>query len=251
MRLRLFRNATMHLSLGGTVILTDPYLAPKFSRPSYAGRSPNPLVDLPAPAGDIVAGMDCVILSHLHSDHFDPAARDLLAKDAKILCQPGDKAQLEAWGFTDVRPVDPAMEFGKVTLTRIPGRHGSGEVLSEMGQASGFVLSAPGAPTLYWVGDSVWCPEVAEAIDRFKPDLIITHSCGATWGPGTLIVMDAAQTVEVCRRAPQARVVAVHMEALDHASVTRRALRAFAEAEGIGPATLLIPADGEELELGL
>jgi hypothetical protein len=62
-----------------------------------------------------------------------------------------------------------------------------------------------------------------------------------------LIVMDAAQTVAVCHAAPNSTVIATHMEALDHATVTRAALRKYAEAQGVGPKKLLIPFDGERI----
>jgi hypothetical protein len=61
--------------------------------------------------------------------------------------------------------------------------------------------------------------------------------------------MDAAQTIAVCRSAPQSTIIAVHMEALDHGTVSRRELRAQAEASGIGPERLRIPRDGEEIEV--
>ena len=67
------------------------------------------------------------------------------------------------------------------------------------------------------------------------------------WGDNVLIVMDAAQTVAVCRAAPNSTVIATHMEALDHATVTREALRKHAEAQGIEPERLLIPLDGEKI----
>ncbi len=81
------------------------------------------------------------------------------------------------------------------------------------------------------------------------PQVIVTHSCGAVWGEGVLIVMDAAQTLEVCRAAPRSTVIAVHMEALDHGTVSRRELRARAEAAGIPPQRLRIPRDGEEIQI--
>jgi hypothetical protein len=67
------------------------------------------------------------------------------------------------------------------------------------------------------------------------------------WGDHVLIVMDAAQTVAVCRAAPNSTVIATHMEALDHATVTRAALRAYAEAHGVRPKKLLIPLDSERI----
>ena len=46
----------------------------------------------------------------------------------------------------------------------------------------------------------------------------------------------AAQTVQVCRAAPGSTVVAVHLDSLDHGTVTRQSLRAYAETHGIRPA---------------
>ena len=84
-------------------------------------------------------------------------------------------------------------------------------------------------------------------IARYQPQIILTHSCGAVWGKNVLIVMDAAQTVEVCRSAPESTIVAIHMEALDHATVSRVELHQYASAHGVKPGQLLIPADGETL----
>jgi hypothetical protein len=64
-------------------------------------------------------------------------------------------------------------------------------------------------------------------------------------GERHLIVMDAAQTLEICRLAPNSTVIATHMEALDHATVSRSELRAEAERIGINSERLRIPADGE------
>jgi L-ascorbate metabolism protein UlaG (beta-lactamase superfamily) len=249
MRIRLLRNATMRLSYAGATLLTDPYLAPRFSRPSFTGASPNPLVELPCPPEAVVAGIDAAIVSHLHSDHFDPLARSLLPKAVPLFCQPRDRDELQREGFTDLRVVEDGVRWREVTITRVPARHGTGKVLEEMGRASGFVLQADGEPTFYWAGDSIWCEEVVRTIARFDPQVILTHSCGAVWGGGVLIVMDAAQTLEVCRAAPRSTVIAVHMEALDHATVSRRELRTAAEAAGIPPQRLRIPLDGEEIEL--
>jgi hypothetical protein len=63
------------------------------------------------------------------------------------------------------------------------------------------------------------------------------------------IVMDAAQTAAVCKAAPNSTIIAVHMESLDHGTVTRADLREQANAEGITESQLLIPADGETLHL--
>jgi L-ascorbate metabolism protein UlaG (beta-lactamase superfamily) len=248
MNLRLIRSATLRLDYAGQQLLIDPYLAAKFSRPSFTGRSPNPMVDLPFSPQEVIADIDAVIVSHLHSDHFDPAAQELLPKDTPILCQPPDEQPITYMGFHHVTPIEESLVWHGITITRTPCQHGSGNVLDDMGIASGFTLQAKNEPIIYWVGDTIYYDAVAEVIDRFQPQVIITHSCGAEWGNHVLIVMDAVQTVAVCKSAPISIVVATHMEALDHATVTRAGLREYATGHGISPAQLLIPADGDVLE---
>jgi hypothetical protein len=60
--------------------------------------------------------------------------------------------------------------------------------------------------------------------------------------------MDADQTIAVCQKATRAKVVAIHLESLDHARVSRTELAALAEASGIRPGQLLIPSDGETID---
>lgn len=249
MRIQLLRNATLKLHYAGQIILIDPDLAAKHTRPSFTGRSPNPMVDLPQPPEAIAAGLTLIVVSHLHRDHFD--AVESLPSSLPVLCQPGDEARIAEHGFEQVLAVAGELEWAGLRITRVGGQHGLGAVGQIMGAVSGFAFAAPGEPTLYWAGDTVACPAVSDALARFRPDIIVTHSCGARWPDATgerqLIVMDAAQTIEVCRSAPASVVVATHMEALDHATLSRAELRAAASAAGISAERLRIPADGEQL----
>lgn len=250
MRLQLIRNATLRLNYAGHELLIDPYFAAKGSRPSLRGRSPNPLVELPLTPQQIMAGVELVLVSHLHADHFDPEAQRLLPKNLPILCKPQDAGQIRAMGFEKVMPLEDSLEWQGITFTRTPGEHGSGAVRTEMRSVCGFVLQAESEPKVYWAGDTIWCPAVSQSIQRHVPQVIVTHSSGAVWGEGVLIVMDAAQTVNVCRAAPASRVIAVHLDSLDHGTVSRDDLRRVAVEAGIPASQLLIPADGESLELG-
>ena len=247
MQIQLIRNATMRFDYGGRKFIIDPYLAAKHSRPSFTGKSPNPMVDLPCSSREVIVGMEMAVISHLHSDHFDPAAQELLPKQTVMICQPENAEAIKKMGFKEVLPVHDRMEWRGIEIIRTAGQHGSGEVLRDMGIVCGFVFKAKSEPTVYWTGDTIWCEAVAQVIKEIRPDVILTHSCGAVWGKQVLIVMDAVQTVEVCRAVPQSKVVAIHMEALDHATITRAALRQYADEQGIGPDRLLIPADGEKM----
>ena len=246
-QIQLIRNATLRITYAGKCFLVDPYLAAKHSLPSYRGISPNPLVDLPVSQLEILEGIEMVLISHLHSDHFDPTAKEILPKDLPIFCQPGDELDIQKAGFQQVTPVQETVDWEGINITRTAVQHGSGEVLNDMGKASGFVFQAKNEPTIYWVGDSIWIDPIDDVIHKFQPEIIITHSGGAVWGDQVLIIMDADQTIQVCRAAPQAAVVAIHLEALDHGTISRSSLRSAADRAGIKPDRLLIPDDGETL----
>jgi L-ascorbate metabolism protein UlaG (beta-lactamase superfamily) len=224
MKLQLLRNATLKLDYAGTTILIDPDFGPKHSRPSFTGRSPNPMVDLPVSPNEILEGVELVIVSHLHADHFDKVAQGLVPKHLPLICQPGDEDTIRSFGFTDVMPLND-------------------------GHVMGLTIEAESEPSIYWAGDTILYPPVRETIVTTDPDIIVTHSCGAKWDD-LLIVMDAEQTIEACRIAPEhTRIVATHMEALDHATVSRDDLQAYANAHDVAKHKLLIPSDGELLHL--
>lgn len=253
MKVRFIRNATLLLDYGGHHILIDPYFADKHALPSYTGKSLNPLIDLPLLPAEILQGVELVIVSHLHSDHFDTSAQQVIPKDWPLYCQPQNDTIIRAKGFQQVTPIDDSVQWQNITITRTGGHHGSGEVDGIMGKVSGFVFQAEHEPTLYWAGDTILCDEVRTAINQFSPTVVVTHSGGATWpdsnGTQSLIIMDAAQTIEVCRLAPSAQVVATHLEALDHCLTTRADLRHQARQAGISDLQLHIPAEGDWVEL--
>ncbi len=248
MKIQQIRNATMRITYAERLFLTDPCLAPKHSVESWGNVSLNPVIDLPCEPAEVVAGLDMAGISHLHQDHFDATAEELLPKNLPLFCQPGDITKLERKGFQSVTPVQNSVQWRGITMTRTSGRHGTGVWEKQLGNVSGFIFQAENEPTVYWTGDTIWCDEVQQVIDNIQPDIILTHSSGAKLDDGDSIVMDARQTIAVCQAAPRAIVVATHMEAFDHGTVSRADLRALAREKKIPPSRLLIPADGETLD---
>ena len=72
------RNATLKLEYAGKRILVDPMLADKDAYPGFEGtvnsHLRNPLVPLPMPVAELL-DVDAILVTHLHSDHWDEAAR--------------------------------------------------------------------------------------------------------------------------------------------------------------------------------
>lgn len=248
MKFRLLRNATLRLEILGRSVLIDPFFAPKGSRPSFTGRAANPLVELPVSPEQILGGVELVVVSHLHADHFDPVAQELVPKHLPLICQPGDEDKIRSYGFGNVTPLADSLVWQDIRFQRREGSHGLGPVVKKMGSVMGFTITAKNEPSLYWAGDTVLYPPVEATIVQSRPDVIVIHPCGAKWD-GDLITMDAAEAVATCRFASGAAVIATHMDSLDHATVSRADLQRYAQDHGIGPQQLLIPWDGEVLTL--
>ena len=115
-----------------------------------------------------------------------------------------------------------------------------------MAPVSGFVLRAPGEPTLYVAGDTVWHPEVEAALDEHQPRVVVVNAGAARFNVGDPITMTAEDVARVCRHAPGAAVVAVHMEAINHCLLARDELRSYLERVGLSEQTL-IPLDDERM----
>lgn len=250
-RIQLVRNATSIVRYGGRTILLDPFLSPAGALPAFnntPNQRANPTVDLPMPAAQVVAGSEAVLLTHLHVDHWDPVARDLLPKSMRIFVQPADRDRVVQAGFTAVQVVESTLTWGGITIARTGGQHGRGDVGQRMGTVSGYVLKRAGLPTIYITGDTIWCPEVADAIRLHTPDVIVVNAGEAQFLEGGPIIMGVADVVQVCQAAPKARVVAVHMEAVNHCLLTREGLRDGLRRAAVS-STVLIPKDGEDIRL--
>jgi L-ascorbate metabolism protein UlaG (beta-lactamase superfamily) len=247
MKLRLLRNATLKLEIQGKAILIDPFFAPKGSRPSFTGRALNPLVELPATPEEILNGVELVVVSHLHADHFDPVAQSLVPKHLPLICQPGDEDKIRSYGFSDVTPLADVVDWQGIRFKRREGSHGLGPVVEKMGSVMGFSITAKDEPSIYWAGDTVLYPAIGAIIANTTPEIVIIHPCGARWD-GDLITMDAKEAVATCRLAPASTVIATHMDSLDHATVSRDELRRYSIEQGVSLQQLLIPRDGETLQ---
>jgi L-ascorbate metabolism protein UlaG (beta-lactamase superfamily) len=243
-QLTLVRNATLLLEIGNRRILVDPMLADAGEYPpieSTPNPRRNPLVPLPFPREEVLARLDGLLVTHLHDDHLDRVAQELLPKTLPTFCQEGDEGRIRDAGFRRVTAVGVALAWYGLAIRRTKGRHGTGELGERLGPVSGFVVRPPGDRSLYIAGDTIWCGEVAEALERHRPDVTVVNAGGAVFDEGDPILMTVDDVARVCEAAPWTRVVCVHLEALNHCPVTRAELR----ASGL---PVLVPEDGETLD---
>ncbi|RTZ45504.1 MBL fold metallo-hydrolase [Candidimonas sp. SYP-B2681] len=258
-RLQQIRNATVKITYADTTFLIDPMLSKKGSYPGFEGtyRSSlrNPLVDLPISEKDVMAGVDAVIVTHTHLDHWDDAAQKLLPKDIPLFAQnQADATMIREQGFTDVRVLSDKAGFGGVTLRKTGGQHGTDEMFASpdvakaLGPAMGVVFEAPGHKTLYLVGDTIWRDEVDRALAQYDPQVIVINAGYAVMsGFEGSIIMGKEDVLRASQAAPGATIVATHMDAINHMFQSRKELREYVQEKGIQD-RVEVPEDGATVE---
>lgn len=253
MKITQIRNATLIVDFGGRRFLVDPMLNDEGTSAGFPGSANserrNPLVPLPRPLAEI-ADVDAVIVTHLHADHWDEAARANLDKALPVFVQnDDDAAAVRGAGFADVRVLGETSAFDGITLTKTEGQHGTDatiQAIPRLGKVCGVVFRHPSETCLYVAGDTIWNRHVETSLARHHPQVIVLNAGKATFIGLDPIIMGEEDVRAVHLAAPEATLIASHMEAVNHCILSRAALRAFAERKGFS-ARLLIPEDGETI----
>lgn len=269
MKIRFIRNATLWLQYGGKEILVDPMLGPAGSQKPFPN-SPrqdqrNPLEDLPVPVESLL-NPDGVIVTHLHRDHFDRAAQELLPGEVTFFAQNTEDARrIASYGFTHVQSLDGSgkgsdtgsfhderaqgVEWNGsgIRLVPVEAWHSHGKMRSMSGPACGVILMHPDEKTVYITGDTVWGDHVKKALDTYCPEVVVMN-CGENLVYGySPLIMGASDVLNVHRSLPDACLIACHMESLNHWILSKKTLREFSESYGFAD-RLLIPENGEWIE---
>jgi L-ascorbate metabolism protein UlaG (beta-lactamase superfamily) len=252
-KIRLLRHATLLIEINRKVFLIDPMLSSKNALDpvqNCGNKIRFPMVDLPIDNDELkklLAEVDAVIITHIHRDHWDISAQLQIEKNKIIFCQPDDSEKIKAEGFKNVQPVDVKLEWEGITIYRTKGQHGTGEIGKRMGKVSGFVFKYKNA-SIYLAGDTIWCEDVKNSLSEFKPGVTILNAGGAKFLTGDPITMVPDDIIEVQKQLPQTKIIAVHMDTVNHCFITRaELLKALANNSAL--AEIMIPGDGETINV--
>lgn len=261
MKFQHIRNATVKIEYGGKTWLIDPFFGEVNCLPPFAGKSTNPIVSLPMPIEEILSDMDYVLITHLHPDHFDSKAQETIPKSTPFIVQKEDYQTIKELGFEKINIIDDSKTNDGIKVSRIDAQHGEGEILKVMGTVSGYVLEADNEETLYITGDTIWCDSVKKNMDRFNPKIIICNAGGNTFEPKTSpfktfidlerthkVIMGEDDVLKVLNYKVDSTIVAVHIGALDHETVSRDSLRKFLDTNDVNMERVFIPEDGETID---
>ena len=247
------RHATFILRVGGLNFLVDPMLSDKHEM-DPVGNTPSteriPMVPLPFSESDLkgkLQHIDALIVTHIHRDHWDSKAQSIINKELPLICQPPDAEKIKQQGFTNVIVVNSEIDFRGAKIHRVNGQHGTGDIGSRMGPVSGFVV-INGKKKVYIAGDSVWCSDVENAINAHKPDVIIVNAGAAQFNQGDPITMTSKEVIKTITALPSAKVVAVHMDTVNHCRLSRTDLKRELETANLLK-SCSIPLDGEKIYL--
>ncbi len=215
--------ATTLIRFGGLTILTDPNFLHRgdhihIGYGMHTTRLTNPAIDF-----EDLPAIDCVLLSHLHEDHFDRLVQERLAKNTPILTTASAARSLARIGFTracGLRTWDSVRVrkgSASVRITATPGRHGPALVSAAMPDVMGSMLEfrnerSGAAYRLYITGDTLVYRDLLEIPQRYpRIDLALLH-LGGTRVMGALVTMDAAQGLRALRIISPDVAIPIHYD---------------------------------------
>jgi L-ascorbate metabolism protein UlaG (beta-lactamase superfamily) len=191
-------NATTVLELGGFTLLTDPAFGHRGSRVylgygAWTKRRTDPALEKVRDP----SGLDAILLSHLHGDHFDKEARKALPAALPVVTTPQASRRLThrtTVGLPTWETHEWSRNGQRLRVTAVPGQHGPGFVDRLLPDVMGSLieLEAGGRTVvrLYITGDTLYRPFLDDAARRMgEIDAMLIH-LGGTRLLGMLLTMD-------------------------------------------------------------
>ena len=240
---------TALLEYAGLRIVTDPTFDPPGS---YGEPDDSPLVKTAGPGipRSELGNIDLVLLSHHeHEDNLDYEGLELLATGVPTLSTMKAATDLFGGGVVGLDNWE-THEIGGVTITAVPALHGPPGSEARLGPVLGFVLEAPGEPTVYISGDNASLPLVEQIGGAFEKIDIAVIFAGAVRVPDidAYLTLTSADAVAAARLLGATTVVGIHAEDWEHFTEHTADLVAAFDGTGLlvetprGVAVELLPA---------
>jgi len=168
-RLTFVGHATVLLEIGGARILTDPVLRDRILHiRRHAG----------AVSGEVVDGIDAVLISHLHPDHLDPPSLRRVGKETRVIAPAGSRSLLKRYGLRNVTELagGDSTEIEGARIDAVPVAHdGRRYPFGPHVPALGY--NVQGAANVFFAGDTA--PFDASGLTGIDVALLPI----AGWGP--------------------------------------------------------------------
>ena len=254
MKIQHVRNATMVIEADNRVILVDPMLGPKGTMPpfSFIRSKPrkNPIVPLPDNFQPVLERVTHCLITHQHPDHIDKAAERYLTKrNIPVICSVLDEKAFRKKGLNVVQVVEywKRADFLGGKIEGIPARHGYGFIAKPAGNVMGFFIELPNQPSIYLSSDTIYTDDVDKVLTDYQPAISVVAAGTARFDIFKPLLMTVKDVVRFTKNAP-GKVIANHLEAVNHCPTTRKDLSHRLMHEGLLKKSY-IPEDGDWIEL--
>ncbi len=241
------RHATSIIEINNKKILIDPMLSEKESLPpvnSAYNQLKNPRTELPFSSDSIVKNIDYLLLTHLHFDHFDKKAIEIISKEIPILCSKTDCKRLNNLDFLYTCPINNEYEIDEIKVTKYNAIHGKGLLKYLMGKGSSYLIDYMGFK-IFLTGDCLLTNSLKNNLIKTEPDVVIANAGAAKLKFCKPITMSIKEIQEISKILENSKIFVIHLDALNHCSETRD----YCKEQIRNYSNIYIPNDGEEVEI--
>jgi len=167
-------------------VLTDPVLRRRVA---------HLLREAPPAGAEALGGLDAVVVSHMHHDHFDPPSLRRIGSGAQLIVPRGAGKACEKLGFGQVTElgVGESARVGTTTITGTYAAHREGRLLARGSEAIGYLIA--GTERVYFAGDTDIFPEMRDLRGELDLALLPVGGWGPKLGPGHLDARRAAEAL--------------------------------------------------------
>ncbi|WP_299617235.1 MBL fold metallo-hydrolase [uncultured Tenacibaculum sp.] len=254
MKIQHFRNATLTIEIDDKVILVDPMLGDQGTLPPFSffrfKMKKNPTVPLPENCRPTLEKVTLCLITHNHPDHIDSAAEKfLIERNIPVICSTLDEKTFIKKGLNVVQTINywEKSSFLNGTIEGIPAKHGYGFVAKPAGNVMGFFIELPNQPSIYLSSDTIYTDAIDTVLKKYNPEISIVATGSAQFDIFKPLLMTLDDIVKFVENAPH-KVIANHMEAVNHCPITRAKLSAVLTQKGLIHKTY-IPEDGEVIDI--
>lgn len=232
MKLTWIGGPTVLLEIGDIKILTDPMLNGNREafimngHPSTGEDGVMILRNALLPNFDLDS-VDYVLVSHMHSDHFDKVAKERIDKKVPIILPQCQRKLLEDKFYNIIsanywEPIKLETKSTKINITPVPARHAHKEDINEdMGVVNGYIIECilkEESYKIYWTGDTVWfedmkkIKDVAGEVDIFIPNM----GAAGVDGPYDMLTLNSEQAIKLCSLMKPKYILPIHHNTFSH-----------------------------------